>query len=362
MKQDVLFEGAEEIVEKRESGGGAGRVRLQRANRSQGRLDVTCLDELISEAHRARTFWKLLESCDVSGFEQDIRSRGENAGRSAMDPRVLLCLWLYSISEGNGSARHLARLCERDAPYRWIAGGLTPSYHTLSSFRVEHESALDELFTALLASLVRSGVVSLRRTAQDGTKVRANAAAGSFRRERSLKKALKVAKDRVKATKKDLDKPARDDSKRKLAAQARAADERERLVEAALETVKSLRKGSQKQKEPSEVRASTTDPEARVMRMADGGYRPAVNAQAAIDTKSRVIRCWSRSEKGRAGSRMNIWSTAATRRKSRSKRPQRKKSMCTHHHRCRQTKRAGSTRSGPRPQRRSSRTGGSGEE
>ena len=45
-------------------------------------------------------------------------------------------------------------------------------------------------------------------------------------------------------------------------------------------------------KKPDErlkARASTTDPEARVMKMADGGYRPAYNLQFATDTGAQVI-------------------------------------------------------------------------
>jgi len=42
-------------------------------------------------------------------------------------------------------------------------------------------------------------------------------------------------------------------------------------------------------KAKGEPRASSTDPEARKMKMADGGFRPAYNAQIAADTASRVI-------------------------------------------------------------------------
>ena len=41
-----------------------------------------------------------------------------------------------------------------------------------------------------------------------------------------------------------------------------------------------------REKEP---RASTTDAQARVMKMADGGFRPAYNVQFATDTKSTAI-------------------------------------------------------------------------
>lgn len=289
MATDLLFEGADEPARTANEMEPVGDVRLKRANRTQGVLDALALDDLIPEDHRARAFWHLLEGMDLSSFVAEVRSRDGHAGRPALDPQVLLCLWLFAISEGIGSARHLARLCERDAPYRWICGGLRPNAHTLSDFRIDHGGALDQLLTELLAVLMRSGVVRLKRVAQDGVRVRAKAAAASFRRERSLRKCRKLAREQVEAAKAELDAPARDDSKRKLAARLRAAKEREERISEALEALDELRQGSQKDKDPQEVRASSSDPQARVMRMADGGYRPAVNVQAAVDTVSRVI-------------------------------------------------------------------------
>jgi hypothetical protein len=42
-------------------------------------------------------------------------------------------------------------------------------------------------------------------------------------------------------------------------------------------------------KQPEEARVSTTDAEATVMKMGDGGFRPAYNAQYATDTGSQVV-------------------------------------------------------------------------
>lgn len=289
MADDLLFEGADDPAESLAEDQPRGRLRLKRANREQGVMEAVALDDLIPEDHRARSFWALLEGLDLSGFARGIRSVEGEAGRPALDPRVLLCLWLFATSEGIGSARHLARLCERDAAYRWICGGLRPNAHSLSDFRVAHEQALDDLLVELLSVLMTSGVVRLKRVAQDGVRVRASAGAASFRRERSLRKCRRAAAQQVKATRKQLDKPARDESQRKQAAKARAAKEREARVKQALEELEKLRREDKKGRDPEEMRASTTDPEARVMRMADGGYRPAVNVQSVVDTESRVV-------------------------------------------------------------------------
>lgn len=289
MTQEQLFDGgAGQEVERDVE---PGEVRLKRANRAQGVMEAVCIDELIAANHRARSFWALLEKLDLSSFYAAIRAREGEAGRPALDPRVLCCLWLYATSEGIGSARHLARLCERDAPYRWICGGIHVSAHTLSNFRVGKEAALDELLTDLLAVLMRRGVVRIERVAQDGVRVRANAGAASFRREGSLRRCQRAAKALVRKTRQELDAPARDESRQKAAAKVRAAEEIEARVSKALEELEEVRSSRirQKTKPQSEMRASTTDPEARVMRMPDGGYRPGYNAQLATDTESRIV-------------------------------------------------------------------------
>ncbi len=262
---------------------------MERANRSQSVLDATLLDELIDEDHRARSMWMALEQLDLSKFYESIDSFEGAAGRPAIDPRVLVCLWLYATSEGVGSARRLERLCQRDAAYRWICGGLEPCGHSLSNFRVDHAKALDQLLTQLLAVLMSKGVVELKRVSQDGTKVRASAGAASFRRETSLRKCLDEAQRQVHILKRELDAPAAPLKPRNQAARQRAAQDREARVTAALKELEVVRASTTRGKDPDEARVSTTDPDARVMKMPDGGFRPAVNVQIAVDTESRVI-------------------------------------------------------------------------
>jgi hypothetical protein len=202
---------------------------------------------------------------------------------------MLMALWLFATSEGVGSGRQLARLCERDDAYRWICGGVQVNYHTLTDFRVEHSAALDGLLTQILAVLMHKGLVRLKRVAQDGIRVRADAGAASFRRQGSLKRCLAEAKEQVKRAKAmlDQDDPTRSDKQR--AAIERAARERKERIGQALEELKKLQATKSSADEAANARVSTTDPEARVMRMADGGYRPAFNFELASDTETRVV-------------------------------------------------------------------------
>ena len=157
-------------------------VRLREANRRQLILHPTDLDGLLEAEHPARAIWRVLEGLDLERFAESIRAREGSAGRDATDPKILLALWLYGLSQGVSSARELARLSTLHAAYRWICGGVTVNYHLLSEFRSAQSAALDELMSQVLAVLMHKGLVKLYRVAQDGTRVRANAGRSEERR------------------------------------------------------------------------------------------------------------------------------------------------------------------------------------
>jgi len=199
-----------------------------------------------------------------------------------------MALWLYATVDGVGAARQLARLCEDHVAYRWICGGVSVNYHTLSDFRTAHPQLLDGLLTHSVAALMHEGLVTLHRVAQDGMRVRASAGASSFRRRKTLEECQAEAHEQVEALRQELQEDAGASSRRQDAARRRAARERSERIGNALgqlTQVESKKKDQEKQK----ARVSTTDPDARVMKMADGGFRPAHNVQFATDTASQVI-------------------------------------------------------------------------
>jgi len=246
------------------------------------------LDSLVAQEHPARAIWGLLERLDLSGFYAEVRAVQGRAGRPASDPRVLLALWIYATVEDLGSARRLAELTERDDVYRWLRGGVPLNYHLLADFRTAHQAALNDLLTEIITTLLAAEVVSLKRVAQDGMRVRASAGAASFRREATLERLRQEAQEQVERLATEVGTPAA--SKRERAAQERAAQERQERVERALAQLPAVRALKESTPEgQAKARVSTTDAEARVMKMADGGFRPAYNVELATDTASHVV-------------------------------------------------------------------------
>lgn len=258
--------------------------RLLCAERRQIRLVPTDLESLLSADHSARSIWALVERLDLSAFESSIKSRGEGAGRPAIDPRILVALWLYATSEGIGSAREMGELCGVHDAYRWICGGVPMCAHTLSDFRVSQAKALDDILTQVLAVLKNQGLVDFKRVAQDGMKVRASAGAASFRRKPTLEKSLEEARRQVEAARE----PSEGSQQIRAAARLRAAEDRVNRIQRALELLPEIQ-AKKKPGERDQARVSTTDPDARVMKMGDGGFRPAFNVQLATDVGARVI-------------------------------------------------------------------------
>jgi transposase len=261
-----------------------------------------CPDDLVGLDHPVRMVMAVVEKLDLGRFHESIKAREGVAGRDTTDPGLLVGLWLYGCIRGIGSARELARRCEESAPFQWLCGGVTVNHRLLSDFRTDQGAALDELFTQVIASLVDKDVVKVSRVSQDGVRVRVSAGAGSFRREERLKELLVKAGEHVEQLRRQVDSPDQAGlSARHKAARQRAAQEKLQRLEQAVAQLPELKRrqaeaerraGAGRQGEKvrqREARVSTTDPEARRMKMANGGFNPAVNVQLATDTESRAI-------------------------------------------------------------------------
>jgi transposase len=267
---------------------GVGRPRLRRAVRDQVVYRALPLDALLPADHPARIIWAYVQALDLSTLHDAIASVHGGSGRAATDPRILLALWLYATSDGVGAARQLDRLCRDHVAYQWLAGDVPMNYHTLADFRTDHVELLDDLLTNSVATLMAEGLIELNRVAQDGMRVRAAAGAASFRRRPTLDEALIQAEAQVEALRAEAAGDPAAADRRQRAARERAARERAERVKAALARLPEL-EARKRAGEQDKARCSTTDPEATVMKMADGGFRPAYNVQFATATGGQAI-------------------------------------------------------------------------
>jgi len=283
-----------------------GTPRYQRAVRDQVRIEMRSLDQLLPANDQARVVWEFVRKLDLAEFYADIRAVEGHVGRSPVDPAILLALWLLATLDGIGSAREVALLSTRHIAYEWLCGEVGVNHHLLSDFRSARPERLEALMVRVLAVLMDQGLVSLNRVAQDGMRVRASAGGSSFRRKARLEEHLRGAQAQVEALKNQVDEDSGAADRRVQAAKARAVTERQERVEEALAQLPELEaKMERRQKgDGAKARCSTTDPDARRMKMADGGTRPAYNVQLATTDETRLIVGWDVTNVGSDGGLM----------------------------------------------------------
>jgi len=144
------------------------------------------------------------------------------------------------------------------------------------------------LLTQVVGGMTRAGLVGLDAHAQDGMRGRASAGAASFHRQATLEKSLEQARAQQVAVELSHTAETQTRTAREQAAQERAARERVERLEAALTELPAVQ-AAKPADERGEARVSSTDPAARVMKMADGGFRPAYNWELVVDSLYRVI-------------------------------------------------------------------------
>ena len=261
-------------------------ARLIVPNRKQLILDIIDVEKLIADDHPARAIWEFVGGLNLQPYKSAIKSVEGEAGRPAYDPHLLLSLWIFATSDGEGSAREIERLCTHHPAYRWLTGLQVINYHTLSNFRIAHKEKLDELFTQILGVLSSENLITLQRVTQDGTKIRACASSNSFRREGTLRNHLELAKKQVA----DMGDPRERVGSKRALALARGARERKARLEKALEELEKLRAVKKGVEGRRNARISKTDPEARIMRQSgSGGFAPSYNVQLSVDSARDII-------------------------------------------------------------------------
>src|SRR3954466_459762 len=232
--------------------------RLRMAERRQVELRAICLDDLVPTDHRIRMVWTFVEGLDVSALVAAVKAVEGRPGHPPADPRILLALWLYATADGVGSARELARLCDEHIAYQWLCGGVGMNAKTLADFRVGHGEVLERLLVDSFTALVRAGVASLDRVAQDGMRLRAAAGAASFRRQATLQECRRQAEAAVRDLRAELE---RDPASRRQAAAGQRAADCERRVREAWRSPKTC--GPKRRKKPARRRNGRPKPPRR---------------------------------------------------------------------------------------------------
>lgn len=297
-EENTLFDLKPYEMSEKTAPSGKGIPRLKIACRDQYEMKLISLDNLISKDHPVRRIWSYVEKLDLSMKLDSIKSLEGTAGRPAIDPKILLALWLYATIEGISSAHLLSRYTKEHSAFQWLCGGVQIERRTISQFRIDNGELFDDLLAQCIAILVKAGAVTIEEIAQDGLRVRASAGRGSFKKEMKIKELYTAAKERVTYLKKEMDADPQLCNNRLKKNELKKEQEKIEKLKAAenelhsyLEKKNDMRRKHKKKlvTKAEPVKVSITDPEARIMKMADGGFRPAYNFQFGVDTKNNFI-------------------------------------------------------------------------
>ncbi len=263
-----------------------GRARCRVINRDQLFFRSVDVEKLVEADHPVRAIWELVGRLDLEPFYAQIEAVEGVAGRPGWDPQLLISLWIYAYKEGVSSAREISRLCGYHPGYQWLTAMEVVNYHSLADFRIQHKDVLDRVFIGVLGVLSHQGLITLDRVMQDGSKVKANAGDKSFRRKATLERHLELARKQVE----QMGDPLSEELPERVArARQRALREKQERLKWALQELEKIEASRGKPAEKKEVRASTTDPEARVMLQAKGAYGPGYNVQISTDARAKII-------------------------------------------------------------------------
>ena len=261
-------------------------LKLRTAQREQSWMIPVIVDKLVDEDHEVRAIWEYVGQMELGRLYAGIKTSQGASGRAAIDPRTLAAVWMYGLSKGVNSARELERRCQWEPAYQWLTGMRGVNYHPLSDFRTDNEAWLAEAFVEVVGLLRQAGLVTLERVMIDGTKVRANAGGDSYRSEETLERHLTEARQHWQEV---LAVGPEENERRLQRRRERAAAERVAQLEQARQELAKRRQSAHSREDAAKMRVSETDPDSRVMKSGDGGYRPSYNVQVATDEQAGVI-------------------------------------------------------------------------
>lgn len=239
------------------------------------------VNEFVAEDDPVRLVSEVVDSLNLSGFED--RYRG--GGAPAYAPSVLLKVLLFAYSEGLRSSRRIEQALRTDVRYMYLAGMQRPDYRTIARFRCAHEPALRALFVDVVRLCQTMGLVLMRHVSVDGTKIQANVSGRqTYGRERLDKTITAVNEwitrimEEARATDEAEDAQYGDQRGDALPQELKDAVRRKEKLEAAKRTIVEI----------GHKAIPATDTDARVMHTTSGS-RAAFNAQATVDEANQVI-------------------------------------------------------------------------
>ena len=217
----------------------------------------------------------------------DARFRNDQTGASAYDPRVMFKIVLLAYSRGLISSRRIEAACLHNVQFIALSGDSQPSYTHIAKFVRELGDDIQALFTQVLLTCDRLGLIGREMFAIDGVKLPANASkerSGTHAELAHRAQRLDKAARKIIEVHQQQDAGGHDSDLDERRAQRVAALHKE--AQATRDFL--ARSAPRRNRKGQELKTNVTDPDSAKMATGKGviqGYA----AQAAVDSEHQVI-------------------------------------------------------------------------
>jgi len=240
------------------------------------------IDELVSKDHFSRFLDKMVEQLD---FTELYNSYSEE-GNTAYHPKMLIKILIYAYSTGVRSSRQIASRLMSDIYFMFLSGGQKPNFRTISDFRKDKGKYFRQYFKEVLQLCRQMGIASLGHVSIDGSKIKANGHKSKNRRDKELRREEYLLEEKIRGIINEAEQVDKQEDEQYGEKRGDEMPEELQEEKKMIEKIKAAREELKKRK-LKEV--NTTDPDAHLMKMNNGGYDVSYNAQISVDNDKQII-------------------------------------------------------------------------
>ncbi len=217
----------------------------------------------------------------------DAKFRNDATGAPAYDPRSMLKIVLLAYSRGLITSRKIEAACEHNVLFMALSGDARPSYTHIAKFVRELGPQVSALFSQVLLTCDRLGLIGKTMFAIDGVKLPANASkekSGTHAELAHRADRLDQAAAKIVALHQAQDEHGGPD----LDAQRQTRiDELRREAQATRDFIATSPRRSNRKGQ--ELKTNVTDPDSAKMATSKGVIQGGYAAQAAVDSQHQII-------------------------------------------------------------------------
>lgn len=236
--------------------------------------------DFIPEKHLARLIDKVVETLYTTSIEDKYSKLGQNT----YHPKILIKLLFYGYAVGERSGRMIAKRCETDTAYMYLAQMYKPDFRTINDFRKNNIKDLSQYFVDIVRMCKELGLVTIGQINIDSTKMKANAANRRTKDRDGYQHWLKKVNNKIDEILKEADNVDKEEDEMYG---DRRGDELPEDINTEEKLKKKLKEVTKKFNQDKE-KINLTDPDARFMKGGDGRIDVGYNCQAAV-TDDHVI-------------------------------------------------------------------------